>query len=164
MRKILLCLFTCVITGFIGNSYAQESSVPANLQAAVFKKIFSFNKTLQDKGNVEIAVLSNDDSGDEITEAFKSAGINARTVKGGQIPSTSTVVYLMPGVASPKEYCAEHGVLSISGTGSYIEDGKASVGLIIEEGKARIVVNIAELKAEKQQISSQVLTFAKIIQ
>ena len=163
MRKILLCLFTCLI-GFTGNSNAQESSVPANLQAAVFKKIFLFNKTLQEKGNIAIAVLSKDDAGDEITEAFKSAGLNAVTVKEGQIPSSSTVVYIMPGVASPKQYCAEHGILSISGTGSYIEDGKAAVGLIIEEGKAKIIVNITELKAEKQELSSQVLSFAKVIQ
>jgi len=164
MGKILMCFVTCIITGLVADINAQELSIPANLQAAVFKKIFLFNKTLQDKGNIEIAVLSKDGSGDEITEAFKNAGINAKMVTGGQIPSSSTVIYLMPGVASPKQYCTEHGVLSISGTGSDIEEGKASVGLTIEEGKPKIIVNLSELKAEKQDISSQVLSFAKIIQ
>jgi len=91
-------IFAVILLGVITtNILAQE--VPANLQAALFKKIFSFDKTLQSKG-VEVAVIGG--SGDEIVAAFKDAGINAKTISGNQVPGGVTVVYLTAGAASTK--------------------------------------------------------------
>jgi hypothetical protein len=146
------------------NSFAQDMAVPANLQAALFKKIFAFDKTIQAKGSTDVVILSADGSADEIASAFKSVGINAKVVKGSQVPGEVNIVYIMPGVASPKGQCAQKKVLSISGVASYAESGKVSIALDVEGGKPKIVVNIAQLKAEGQELSSDLLKIAKVIQ
>lgn len=146
------------------NSLAQDMAVPANLQAALFKKIFAFDKTIQAKGSSDVAILSADGSADEIEAAFKSAGVNVQVVKGSQVPGSANIVYVMPGVASPKGQTAQKKVLSISGVTSYVESGKVSIGLAVEGGKPKIVVNMAQLKAEGQELSSDLLKIAKVIQ
>jgi len=146
------------------SSFAQEMAVPANLQAALFKKIFAFDKTVQAKGSASVVILSTDGSADEIAAAFSSAGINAKVVKGNSVPGGANIVYVMPGVASPKAQCAQKGVLSISGVTSYVESGKVSIGLMVEGGKPKIVINLAQLKAEGQELSSDLLKIAKVIQ
>jgi hypothetical protein len=162
-RKIFtILLFLIGLTTV--NSFAQEMAVPVNLQAALFKKIFAFDKTIQSKGSTDVMILSTDGSADEIASAFSSVGINTKVVKGSQVPGGANIVYVMPGVSSPKGQCAQKGVLSISGVGAYAEGGKVSIGLIVEGGKPKIVINIAQLKAEGQELSSDLLKIAKVIQ
>ena len=160
MNKKMLNKMTAIMVMLVGiisiNSFAQEMPVPANLQAALFKKIFSFNKTLQAKGNVEVAVLGGG-SGD-VVSAFKEAGINVKAVD--QVPSDAAVVYVMPGATPPKK----NGVFSISGVPSYVESGKVSVGIGIDGGKPKIIVNLGQLKAEGQEMSADLLNIAKVIQ
>jgi len=141
------------------NSFAQEMAVPANLQAALFKKIFSFDKTLAAKGNVEVAVIGA--GADEVVSAFKDAGVNAKAAAdiGG-----ASVVYVMPGTASPKAQSASKGVLSISRVTSYVAEGKLALGLGVEGGKPKIIINMAQLKAEGQELSADLLKIAKVIQ
>lgn len=141
------------------NIFAQEMAVPANLQAALFKKIFSFDKTLTAKGNVEVAVVGA--GGDAVVSAFKDAGVSAKTASdiGG-----ASVVYLMPGAASLKAQSASKGVLSISGVTSNVEEGKVAIGIGVEGGKPKIIIHMAQLKAEGQEINADLLKIAKVIQ
>ncbi len=140
------------------NSYAQD--VPANLQAALFKKIFAFDKTLQSKG-VEVAVLG---GGEDIVSAFKEAGINVKAAGGSQVPGGVSVVYLVSGAPSTKQQTASKGVLSISGDASYVESGKVAIGLTVEGGKPKILINMSQLKAEGQELAADLLKIAKVIQ
>ena len=71
----MIVLSICVL---FANISAQDMAVPANLQAALFKKIFTFNRTLQAKGNFEVAVIGA--SGNDMVLAFKEAGVNAKAV------------------------------------------------------------------------------------
>ena len=158
-RTTVVILFLLGI--FAVNNFAQEMSVPPNLQAALFKKIFSFNKTLTSKGNVEVAVLGN--GGDAVASALKEVGVNAKAVGGDQIPSGVSVVYVMPGTAAPKQQSASKGVLSISGVSSFVEDRKVAIGIGVEGGKPKIIINMSQLKAEGQELSSDLLKIARVI-
>lgn len=162
-RKSILFI-VCFILFAASNIFAQDMSVPANLQAALFKKIFSFDKTLKSKGSIEVVVLTGDGSGDEIVSAFKGAGVNARAVKGNQIPSGASVIYVMPGVNSTKQQSAQKGVLSITGVASYVQDGKVAIGIGVEGGKPKIIIHMAQLKAEDQEVSADLLQIARVIQ
>jgi hypothetical protein len=148
-----------LLTTLVVNNFAQDMAVPANLQAALFKKIFSFNKTLTAKGNVEVAVIGA--GSDEVVSAFKSVGVNAKATD--QIGGAS-VVYVMPGTPSPKAQTSSKGVLSISGVTSFVEEGKVAIGLGVEGGKPKIIINMAQLKAEGQELSADLLKIAKVIQ
>ena len=70
----------------------------------------------------------------------------------------------MPGVTSTKQQSASKGILSISGVPSYAENGSVSIGLGVEDGKPKIIINMSQLKAEKQELSADLLKIAKIIQ
>lgn len=142
---------------------AQEMAVPANLQAALFKKIFTLDKTLQAKGNVELAVLTGSGSDDGIVSAFTAVGISAKAVSGTKPPAGANVVYLMPGVDAPSKQCASGGILSVSGDASLAESGKVSIAIGIEGGKPKIIVNFAQLKAEGQEVSASLLNISKVI-
>ncbi len=163
MKRVLFKKTFAIVIFLLGaittNSFAQEMAVPANLQAALFKKIFSFNKTLTAKGNVEVAVIGA--GADEVVSAFKSVGLNAKAAD--QIGGAS-VVYVMPGAPAPKAQSASKGVLSISGVTSYVEDGKVAIGLGVEGGKPKIIIHMAQLKAEGQELSADLLKIAKVIQ
>ncbi|MGE5431380.1 MAG: YfiR family protein [Syntrophomonadaceae bacterium] len=163
VRKIAVAIIFLIGIMTI-NVYSQDMAVPVNLQAALFKKIFTFDKTLQAKGSLEVVVLSGDGAGDEIVTAFKGAGVNAKAVKGSQPPNGAAVVYVMPGVSAPKQACAQKGVLSISGVTSNVESGKVSISLGLEGGKPKIIVNLGQLKAEGQELSADLLKIAKVIQ
>jgi len=164
IKKIVIPIFLLMFGMMTVSGFAQEMPVPVNLQAALFKKIFAFDKTLQSKGNVEVAVLTGSGSGDDIVSAFKAAGVNVKAVSGDQVPDGVSVVYVMPGVKPPKQVCSQKGVLSISGVPSYAETGGVSVALSVENGKPQISINMKELKAEGQDMSADLLRLAKIIQ
>jgi hypothetical protein len=158
--KLLFVVF-CLEGVITPSGVAQDMAVPVSLQAALFKKIFSFDKTLASKG-IEVAVLGA--GGDAMVAAFKDAGIEAKAVSGDQVPAGVTVVYAMPGVTSTKSQSAAKGVLSVSGVTAYVESGKVAIGLKIEGGKPKIIVHMAQLKAEGQELAADLLKIATIIQ
>ena len=162
LNKILLV--SVIFTFMTVNIKTQEMAVPANLQAALFKKIFMFDNTLSSKGNYEVAVLTGAGSGDEIVTAFKAAGMNAKSYSGNQIPDGAAVIYIMPGVTAPKQQSASKGVLSISGVTSNVESGNVAIGLGIEGSKPKIIVHMGQLKAENHEVSANLLKLAKVIQ
>jgi hypothetical protein len=135
-------------------------SVQPNLQAALYKKIFSFDKTLATKGNFEITVIGS--GSDEIVTAFKAAGLNAKSAD--QISAGTAVVYLMPGASSTKTQTAAKKILSISGSAPLVENGTVAIGIGTEGGKPKILIHIGQLKSEGHEISSDLLQLAKIIQ
>ena len=152
-RLFVLAIF--LLGAITTNISAQD--VPANLQAALFKKIFSFDKTLT--GGAEVAVIGSSSEG--IVSAFKAAGINA---KSSDNLAGANVVYVMPGAPSPKDQTGAKGILSISGDASYAESGKVAIGLGIEGGKPQIIIHMGQLKAEKHEFSPELLKIAKVIQ
>jgi hypothetical protein len=159
MKKLIRINMIMFLLFFTGNIIAQEMAVPANLQAALFKKILSFNKTLTAKGNFEVSIIGS--GADAVVSAFKEAGLNAKATSD---IGSSAVVYIMPGTSSLKSQTSAKGVLSISGVTSYVENGSVAVGLGVEGGKPKIIVNMAQLKAEGQELSAELLKIAKVIQ
>jgi hypothetical protein len=146
VRVVLLCFFSF----FQGTA----QTVPANLQAALFKKIFSFDKALSAKATVDVVVID----GDDVAAAMKAAGINAASGSS----AGGDVTYF--GSAPAKAATAKAGILSISGTASHAEKGLVSIALTVEDGKPKIVVNMVQLKAEGHEISADLLKIAKVIQ
>lgn len=163
MKKSIFIMFLLII--FSSLTIAQEMAVPVNLQAALFKKIFGFNKTTG--GNPKVLVLFNDASAgvkDQVIAAFKEAGLDVTAAKDAGGATAGSVVYVCPGVPSPKSVTSKVGALSISGVGAYAENGSVAVALGTEGGKPKIIVNMAQLKAENQEMSADLLKMAKVIQ
>ena len=166
MRKVVLLMVGMMLS--TGTLAAQSMAVPANLQAAIFKKILGFDKTLQAKGRIEVAVVYGDVAAkDAITGAFNDLGISTVPLKSDQAAQSigeATVVYVAPGASAPKQLCAKNKVLSLSGVASLVESGQVSVGVAVEGGKPKILIHRGQLKAEGHEIAQEILDMAKIIQ
>jgi len=165
-HKIILLIVGMMLSA--GTLMAQRMAVPANLQAAIFKKILGFDKTLQAKGRIEVAVVYGDVAAkDAIIEAFNDLEISAVPLKSDQALQSignATVVYIAPGGVTPKQLCTKNRVLSISGVSSFVESGQVSIGLSIEGGKPKILIHRGQLKAEGQELAEEIMSMARIIQ
>ena len=168
MRRQNFILVLLGLMLFAGHLTAQRMTVPANLQAAIFKKILGFDKTLQAKGRIEVAVVYGDEAAkDAIIEAFKDLEISAVPLKSDQALlgiGSATVVYVAPGGIAPKQFCIKNRVLSISGVSSFVESGLVSIGLSVEGGKPSILIHKGQLKSEGHELAGEILKMAKIIQ
>jgi hypothetical protein len=148
---------------------AQDMPVPLDLQVAIFKKVFSYDKTIQ-AGSPKMVVVFTDNSAevkDQIVKAFKDSGMAVNAVKADQLSGSLgsiNVLYVAPGVSGVKSLCQKNGILSITGIPSLVESGEASVGLSVIENKPKIVVHLKQLKAEGHELSANLLQLAKVIQ
>ncbi len=161
---ILLAVVAALSTEVL---HAQRTAVPANLQAAIFKKILGFDKTLQLKGKIEVAMVYGDASvKDAIIEAFKDLGISAVPLKSDLASANlggASVVYVAPGATAPRQLCIRDGILSISGVASFVEKGQVSIGISVEGGKPKILIHKGQLKSEGHELSEDILAMARIV-
>ncbi|MCX6139198.1 MAG: YfiR family protein [Ignavibacteriales bacterium] len=132
-------------------------TVPATLQAALLKKIFSFDKSLSGKAAIDVVVIG---SADDVVAALNAVGMKAKS--GSEVGGD--VVYVAAGATPPKAASAKAGILSVSASTAFVEKGQVSVAIGLEDGKPKIYVNLGQLKAEKHELSADLLKLAKIIQ
>jgi hypothetical protein len=148
---------------------AQDMPVPVELQVAIFKKVFSYDKAIQ-AGSPKMLVVFTDKSADvkdQIVKAFKDSGMAVNATKADQLSGalgSINILYVAPGVSGIKNLCQKNGILSITGIPSMVESGEASVGLSVIENKPKIIVHLKQLKSEGHELSANLLQLAKVIQ
>jgi hypothetical protein len=148
---------------------AEDMPVPPELQVAIFKKVFNYDKTIPG-GAPKMLVAYTDASAavkDQVVKAFKDAGVTVTAAKADQLAGALegvNVLYVAPGVTGVKQICQKNGILSITGIPSLVESGEVSVGLAVVDNKPKIVVHLGRLKAEGHDMSANLLQLAKIIQ
>ena len=154
-----------------GIAWTEEMPVAANQQGEVFKKVFSFDRTLADREDVELLVVyEGTPSGliGDIVLSFQEAGIASSTVSEDDLPgliNQASVVYFAPGVDVDafNALCIENQVLTISGDPSLAEDGHVAIGVDVRDDRPEIVVHMGRLKAEGHVLSSELLRLSRII-
>jgi hypothetical protein len=148
---------------------AEDMPVPPELQVAIFKKVFNYDKTIPG-GAPKMLVAFTDSSAaikDQVVKAFKESGVTVTAAKADQLAGALegvNVLYIAPGVTGAKQICQKNGILSITGIPSLVESGEASVGLAVVDSKPKIIVHLGRLKAEGHDMSANLLQLAKIIQ
>jgi hypothetical protein len=167
--KSRLAALALILNGLILFSLAEDMPVPTDLQGAIFKKVFSFDRSIPE-GAAKIVVAYTDSSAeqkDHIVKAFKDCGVAASAIKADQVSGSiagANVLYILPGVFGARQICQKNRILCITGIPSLVESGEASIGLAIVDNKPKILVHLRELKAEGQELSANLLQLAKIIQ
>jgi len=164
MKKFILIITLIVAVSEV--SFAQEMPVPVNLQGALFKKIFNFNKTLLSNG-IKLAVVFGDAGiKDEVIEAFKQFGFFPSSVSINDIEKeikNYTVVYITPGCRSLKSLSDKNKVFTISGLPSLAEKGEVSIAIGVESGRPKILINKKKAEAEGQELAPDLLKISKIL-
>lgn len=166
--RILLAIL--VIGGVVGSSTIALASqeVPLNLQAAIFKKVFSMNAALGGSPSVAIVHAPGDDA--ELAQAlkeFSGAGINATAwplAGAADKVDGYKVAYLTSGSGSFAATCAAKGKLSICGDSDLVRAGKATVGIGLNGGKPKILLKKSRVKAEGQEFNASLLSLAEVIE
>ena len=143
--------------------------VPPHVQAALFKRIFSFDRSFDKKQPILVWVAVNDSSNhlqDGLVTAFKAAGVPAKAImisKLSEIKGRNSIIYIVPGTKDVKPLCNSKKVLSISGFPALVEKGAASIGIGLKSYKPHIIVNMPSLEAEGHEISARLLKLATVI-
>lgn len=149
---------------------AFSQQIPFKVQTVIFKKIFLFVKTLKTQDMPKVLVVYTDattSDKDVVIEEFTKLGVNVGAVKNSQIStaiSNYNIIFILPGCTNAKNAARNAGILSICSDPTLVERGDYSIALADENGKPKIVVNTGSLKAEGQELSSELLKISRIIQ
>lgn len=162
-RLVFICIFLCLGSAV----YAQNISVPENIQAALLTKVLKYNPQIPQNSEIKILVVYNNNSLLDKDEFIKGLG-NSMVVKAitprdleGTI-SNFDVVYFMKGINGFSKICRDNKVLSVTATTRFVEEGEISLGFGIENNKPKILVNLTSLGLEGQSFSSDILRIGKI--
>jgi hypothetical protein len=171
-RALAVAAALLVALGAGGPARAEAVTVPAKLQAVLFKKIFAYDTALQGVGEVKVLVVYPAGGAEEarrLTGAFGEAGLTASAAEVHDATARlggARVVYLLPGAEAALAHAAAAGkqVLSVAGLPALAERGAVSVALGQgADGKPEIVVNRTRLKAEGHDLSANLLRLARVI-
>lgn len=162
---LLTLALLVVLAGWGMPAASQPMPVPAQLQAAIFKKVITLDRTLTARQSAKILVVHSGSGADEVVDAFKAAGLTASAVAEGQLAGAiagADIIYLMPGT-SGAALSKSKGVLSLTGVPATVESGQAAIGVGLKDGKPEIIVHMGQLKAEGHDISADLLKLARVI-
>lgn len=169
MKALKRALIAGILAATFSSALFAQGTVPPDMQAAIFKKVFGYAKSIANPEEVTVLVAADNPSSgpvQEIVKAFKDVGLTAKAVPSGDLTKTvaaKSVVYVLGSPAVAKGVCERNGVMSITGNVSLVEGGDIAVGLAVEGGKPKIVVHKARLSAERQELSAKLLQLARVI-
>jgi methyl-accepting chemotaxis protein len=178
---VIFCLFWPLI------AQGQDMSVPSKLQATLFAKILSFNRTLKTRPNnsiiigilyqeeVRASVIAKNDFMDALmalngrqSYVFVCLPLNAGD--GKALPdmlrhSDVDILYVAPlralDIKSIADFGQEHQTLTLTGVPDYVKKGIA-VGLDIRNERPHILINLAAAKASGADFKSQLLKISTL--
>lgn len=157
-----------VALAFILPSLPQTSkaAIPIELQASLFKKILSYDRTVKAKGG-SLKVLLIGNRCDVAAAAFNRVGVITKIITTESITAESgdahAVYFASAPSAMAKSSCETSKLLTLSGDVTAVDGGRASVALGIAGGRPQIVINLKSVKKEGHELSSQLLGLARVI-
>lgn len=147
---------------------AAGGTLPVPVQAALYKKILSFDRTLS--GAPRVLVVYGDEAGPaaEIQAAFRKVGFDVTLGKALNLATEiqgMSVMYLFPHAASAAalEVAAKAKVLTLASSDALPQNGQAAVGLGFKDGKPEILINLTLVRAESHELASDLLNLATIV-
>jgi hypothetical protein len=169
IRRWMVAAVLLLVTSSVG---AEKMPVPFELQAELFKRIFSYDRALSDNESLVVFIVyaaEEPANKDELVQAFDRAGILSRFVRSANLQAQAerpSAVYLLPNVdtAQVELFCIDGGILSISGVPSFADSGHVSVSIGEQNNRPQIIVNLDRLKSESHQLSAELLKLARVVQ
>lgn len=167
--KALLCFCCSFLISF--GAFAENMPIPVKIQTALFLKILSYDKSINN--NIKIGIL-NGDNKSEIEESFKevsSQKIGAFSFSVVSIPDINSiknidVLYVTPDnkskISQINKITKDLGILTLTGVPEYVENHGLSVAIELKDGKPKILINLNSFKKENRDFSSQLLKLCRI--
>jgi YfiR/HmsC-like len=181
LKKILSLAIAILFVSFTLAAFA-DVDVPANLQAALFYKIFDFDENLTETSGPEIVVgifynpgnPRSEQAKDEIKENFSILSgkeISGKSVVIKEIASLEQlrdidIVYVTLGndasIDEIVKICHAYKILGITDVAEYAQKGLA-IALRLEDQKPKIIINKNSAEQSGAKLSSKILSLAEII-
>ena len=181
MKRILSLTTAILFIALMAPAFA-EMDVPANLQVALFYKIFDFDRSLTEASGqkVVIGIFYNPNNSrssqaeEEIKENFSELSdrkIGGKRIVIKEITAVEQVhnvdiVYVTPGndssISRIIKECYRDKILGISGVEKYAEEGLA-IAIELNDQKPKIVINKTGVESSGTKLSSKLLALAQII-
>mgnify|MGYP001566723360 FL=1 len=175
-----------VIFIFSFSAYADEQSIPVNIQVNILLKTLSYNKTLSAKTqkNINIGVLINSDNLQSINNKNaiiekineSKVSISGFTINTVFVSSKSIsdikkndfdIFYLtkdINNIDTISKVSRENNILTWSFDYSLVQKGNATLSVFIKNNKPKIIINLKNLKQESHDFSSNLLKLCEIIE
>jgi hypothetical protein len=159
LYSITLTAVAVMLAGSITVS-AQDLEVPANLQAAIFKKVLGYVKISSPKVTI-IHSASGVRAKDELLTNFKNSGIECEAVdEAGAAKASGNVVYLVPGVSAATAKKVEKKFV-ITCSKDMITDGLAAMAVINAGGKPSLLANMTSIGTAGIEVDPQLFRIAQ---
>jgi hypothetical protein len=141
---------------------AQDMEIPANLQAAIFKKVLGYVKISSPKVTI-VFPSSGAAAKDAIQAQFKTLGIDCDAVDEASAGKASgNVVYLVPGTsAGAAKKCEKK--FTITSSKDFVSDGLACMGIVNAGGKPQLLANMSSIGAAGVEVDPQLFRIAQQI-
>ena len=145
--------------------------VPPELQAAVLRKVFNYDRTLKGYRPINVLVVhgpAESSVAEELVAAFEETGVSSSAIAPADLPRRiqgAAVVYVAAGVdaATVEALCAANGVLSVTGLPELVLTGKVAIAVGLPGKRPEILVHLKRLKDEKHDIAVSLLNLARVI-
>lgn len=149
----------------------EEQVVPVEVQAAIFKKVFGYDRSFEGRPPSSILVVPGGDSrgrAETVAAEFGRAGFSTEVVEEAAAAArleVGVVVYLLSAPKGPLlDELARAGVLSISGDPDLAVRGVVTIALRRKpDGRTEILVHLARARAERHDFSSYLLSISTIV-
>jgi hypothetical protein len=155
-RLAAVAVLVFAVTNF---AHAQDLDVPANLQAAIFKKVFAYVKIGAPKITI-VHSAAGVKSKDDLLAQFKNVGLEADAVdEAGAAKATGNVVYLVPGVsAATAKKVGKKFIITCSK--DFITDGAAMMAIVNAGGRPSLLANTTSIGAAGIEVDPQLFRIA----
>lgn len=148
------CAAALIVACGSASAIAQDLEVPANLQAAIFKKVFGYVKV----GTPKISFVyasGNAKTKDELLGQFKAAGLDCDAIEEGGVGRASgNIIYLVPGVSNETAKKVEKKFV-ITCSKEFITEGLAAMAVINAGGRPSLLGNMTRIGASKIEVDPQ---------
>ena len=171
--RVTWALLVAAAIGASGPAYARAMAVPPALQAAIIKKVLSYDTTVAlDPAASPRLVIVRDGIAESDLQALQT-GFAANDIEIDVADASTLAEHLANAVAiyiSDERIArnvanaaqAAH-VLSFTGVSSLVDKGFVSVGLEENNGRPKIVVNLTRLQKEGHSLAAGLLALARVV-
>jgi hypothetical protein len=181
-RYTSCALLVMASAGLTDAALAQTSAIPPGVQLRLFSKIWMFDRSIADNGQIVMAVLyqptfrASEEAKDQLMEAVRADRLKIRCVPVA-LDDVDRVVSALEHVKADVFYVTEmrgvnildlvrvsraRHIKTITVTAGYVESGIA-IGLRVRNDKPVIVVNLSAAKAEGSDLTAQLLQASTVI-
>jgi hypothetical protein len=161
----------------------QTSAIPAGVQLQLFSKIWMFDRSVPENGQIVMAILyqstfrASEEARNQLVEAVRADGLRIRCLPVA-LDDVANVVKTLETVKADVFYVTEmrgvnildvvrvsraRQIKTITVAAGYVESGIA-IGLRVRNDKPVIVVNLSAAKAEGSDLTGQLLRVATVIE